>query len=146
MSEVNAIVPAESSKPKRRVLNIVFWIVQVLLALIYLTAGYQKAFLPFDAIVQTIFWVAYVPHALVRFIGVSELLGAIGLVVPAATKIQPRLTTIAAAGLALIMASATIMHAVRGEYSVLPFTLPLFYLNAFVAYGRTRLVPFASKK
>ncbi len=146
MSDANVTVPEASSKPKTRVLNIVLWAVQILLALSYLTAGYQKAFRPFDAIVQTIFWVAYVPHALVRFIGVSELLGAIGLVVPAVTRIQPRLTTMAAAGLTLIMASATIMHTVRGEYIALPTTLVLFCLAAFVTYGRWKLVPFATKK
>jgi uncharacterized membrane protein YphA (DoxX/SURF4 family) len=146
MSDANSIVTEISPIPKRRGINIVLWTVQILLALAYVTAGYQKAFLPLDQIVRTIFWVAYVPHALVRFIGVSELLGAIGLIVPVATRIQPRLTTFAVAGLALIMASATIMHAVRGEYSVLPFTLALFCLDAFVAYGRWRLVPVSEKK
>jgi uncharacterized membrane protein YphA (DoxX/SURF4 family) len=144
--ETTANIASVSSKPKGRALNVVLWIAQALLALLYVTAGVQKAFFPFDTLVQTIFWVAYVPHPLVRFIGVSELLGTIGLIVPALTGIRPRLTTLAAAGLTLIMASATIMHAVRGEYAVLPFTLFLFALDAFVAYGRWKLSPFSEKK
>jgi putative oxidoreductase len=146
MSETNFTVAAKSSNAKGRAMNLALWIVQILLTLAYLTAGYQKAFMPFDVIVQTIFWVAYVPHALVRFIGISELLGGIGLIVPAMTGIQPRLSALAAAGLALIMASASVMHAVRGEYIALPTTLLLLCLTAFVAYGRWRLVPIPAKK
>jgi putative oxidoreductase len=144
MTNTETPVTNVPTKPKRRAMNIVLWILQIVLAFLYLMAGFQKAFRPLDQIVETIFWVAYVPHWLVRFIGVSELLGAVGLIVPAATKIQPLLTTFAATGLAVIMASANIMHAVRGEYSVLPFTLVLFCLDAFVSYGRWNLVPFLS--
>ena len=132
-------------RSKRRALNIVLWIVQALLALAYVTAGVQKAFFSFDTLVQTIFWVAYVPHPLVRFIGASELLGAIGLIVPGATGIKPRLTTLAAAALTLIMASATVLHGVRGESVALPTTITLFLLDAFVAYGRWKLVPFSER-
>lgn len=142
MTETTATV---SPQPKRRALNITLWVVQVLLALAYLAAGIQKAFFSFDALATTIFWTVYVPHPLVRFIGVSELLGSVGLIVPAATGIQPRLATWAAAGLTLIMASATIMHAVRGETIALPTTITLFVLDAFVAYGRWKLAPFSEK-
>jgi putative oxidoreductase len=95
-------------------------------------------------IVKSIFWVAYTPALLVRFIGVSELLGAIGLVLPAALKIRPQLTTLAAAGLSLIMLLANLMHIYRGEFFVLPMTLVLLALAAFVAYGRWKLTPVAA--
>jgi len=144
--ETSVNAATTTSKPKGRVLNIVLWIVQALLALAYLTAGVQKTFLSFDKLVETIFWVAYVPHPLVRFIGISELLGAVGLIIPAATRIQPRLTTLAAVGLTLIMASATILHAVRGETIALPTTIILFLLDALVAYGRWKLSPISEKK
>jgi len=145
MTETTQPMANVSPRQKGWGLNIALWIVQVLLALAYLAAGIQKAFFSFDTLATTIFWTVYVPHPLVRFIGATELLGAIGLIVPAATRIQPRLTTVAAAGLTLIMASATIMHAVRGETIALPTTIVLFCLDAFVSYGRWKLAPIAQK-
>lgn len=108
-------------------------------------AGYPKAFQQLDIVAQSVFWVTDVPSALVRFIGVSELLGAIGLILPAVTRIQSRLTVFAAAGLAVVMANASIFHAFRGEFFALPMTVVVFALAAFVVYGRWRLVPFSSR-
>ncbi len=126
-------------------LNITLWVLQVVLAAMYLMAGYQKTFGDLDVVVKTIFWIAYTPAPLVRFIGVSELLGAIGLILPAALKIRPQLTTLAAAGLTTIMLLANLMHIYRGEYFVLPMTLLLFAMAAFVAYGRWKLAPVTAK-
>jgi hypothetical protein len=108
-------------------------------------AGYQKAFGDLAVVVKTIFWVAYTPAPLVRFIGTCELLGAVGLILPAALKIRPQFTTLAAAGLSLIMLLANILHIYRGEYYVLPMTLLLLAMAAFVAYGRWKLAPFTPK-
>ena len=126
-------------------LNITLWVIQVVLAAMYLMAGYQKAFGDLAVAVKTIFWVAYTPAPLVRFIGTCELLGAVGLILPAALKIRPQLTTLAAAGLSLIMLLANILHIYRGEYYVLPMTLLLLAMAAFVAYGRWKLAPFTPK-
>jgi putative oxidoreductase len=120
-------------------------VLQVVLAAMYLMAGYQKAFGDLAVVVKSIFWVAYTPAPLVRFIGTCELLGAVGLILPAALKIRPQLTTLAAAGLSLIMLLANIMHIYRGEYYVLPMTLLLLAMAAFVAYGRWKLAPFTPK-
>jgi uncharacterized membrane protein YphA (DoxX/SURF4 family) len=126
-------------------LNITLWVIQVVLAVMYLMAGYQKAFGDLAVVVKTIFWVAYTPAPLVRFIGTCELLGAVGLILPAALKIRPQFTTLAAAGLSLIMLLANILHIYRGEYYVLPMTLLLLAMAAFVAYGRWKLAPFTPK-
>ena len=126
-------------------LNITLWVLQVVLSAMYLMAGYQKTFGDLDVVVKTIFWIAYTPAPLVRFIGVSELLGAIGLILPAALKIRPQLTTLAAAGLTTIMLLANLMHIYRGEYFVLPMTLLPFAMAAFVAYGRWKLAPVTAK-
>ena len=126
-------------------LNITLWVIQVVLAVMYLMAGYQKAFGDLAVVVKTIFWVAYTPAPLVRFIGTCELLGAVGLILPAALKIRPQLTTLAAAGLSLIMLLANIMHIYRAEYYVLPMTLLLLAMAAFVAYGRWKLAPSTPK-
>lgn len=126
-------------------LNITLWVLQVVLAAMYLMAGYQKAFGDLAVVVKSIFWIAYTPAPLVRFIGISELLGAFGLILPAALKIRPQLTTLAAAGLSLIMLLANLMHTYRGEFFVLPMTLVMLAMAAFVAYGRWKLAPFTMK-
>jgi uncharacterized membrane protein YphA (DoxX/SURF4 family) len=123
-------------------MNIVLWIVQILLAAAFLMAGFSKAFQPIEALGQMIPWTLDIPLALVRFIGVSELLAGIGLIAPALTGIKPRLTILAAAGIILVMVSAVIFHLVRGEYGYIAFNLVLLALAAFVAYGRWKVAPF----
>ena len=81
------------------------------------------------------------PLPLVRFIGVSELAGAIGLILPAATKIKPTLTPLAALGLLTIMILAMAFHLSRGEAQALPINMALGGLAAFVAWGRTKKAP-----
>jgi len=130
-----------AEKPSNKKLGVFLWVLQIVLAVMYLMAGIQKAFGDLSVVVKTIFWIAFTPPLLVRFIGVSELLGAIGLILPAALKIRPQLTTLAAAGLALIMLLANLMHIYRGEFFVLPMTLLMFAMAGFVAYGRWKLAP-----
>ncbi len=126
-------------------MNIVLWILQILLALLYLNAGFLKTFKPIEEIAPAIFWAPSLPVPLVRFIGISELLGALGLILPGALNIQPQLTTLAAGGLTLIMLLANIFHIFRGEFFVLPMTGILLLLLAFVTYGRWKLFPLTRR-
>jgi hypothetical protein len=87
-------------------------------------------------------WVRDVPEPLVRFIGTAEILGGIGLIVPALTHIQPWLTPLAASGLAALMIVAVAFHIVRSEWRNLSVNVLLLALAAFVAYGRFVLAPF----
>ena len=114
------------------------WIVQVLLALAFFAAGAMKLTQPIDALAAQLAWPGDVPEGLVRFIGAAELLGAIGLIVPAATRILPWFTPLAALGLGLIMVLATVFHITRGEFIAVPVTLVQFALATFVVYGRRR--------
>ena len=134
-----------AEQPSNKKLGVFLWVLQIVLAVMYLMAGIQKAFGDLSVVVKTIFWIAFTPPLLVRFIGVSELLGEIGLILPAALKIRPQLTTLAAAGLALIMLLANLMHIYRGEFFVLPMTLLMFAMAGFVAYGRWKLAPVTPK-
>jgi len=123
-------------------MHILLWIAQVLLACAFGMAGVMKATQPIDALTQAgIAWASQVPLALVRFIGVSELLGAIGLILPAATKIKPFLTPLAALGLLTIMILAMAFHLSRGEIQATPINIVLGGLAAFVAWGRTKKAP-----
>lgn len=95
-------------------MNVILWILQILFALMFLSAGYLKTFKPIAEIAGTIFWAPRVPELLVRFIGISELCGAFGLILPALLKIRSEFSTIAASCLALVMLLANIYHIVYG--------------------------------
>ena len=116
-----------------------------MLALLYASAGFMKTFRPIAEIAPIITWAPSLPEFLVRIIGISELLGAAGLILPAAFNIRPQLTTLAAAGIATIMLLANIFHVFRGEFFVLPMTGTLFVFASFVTYGRLKLVSFTQK-
>lgn len=128
-----------------RALHVALWAAQVLLAVLFLAAGAFKATQPIDELAKAMPWVGYSPAALVRFVGVAEVLGAVGLVVPAATRVLPVLTPAAAAGLATIMALAVGMHGTHGEWGGVPVNLVLGGLAAFVAWGRWGRAPIAAR-
>lgn len=121
-------------------LNLALWAVQVLLALLYLAAGAAKISQPIDALAAMgMSFVVHVPEAFTRLIGILEILGAVGLILPAATRIQPGLTTLAALGLALLQVGAIVTHALLGETATtLPVNLVLLAAALFVAWGRSR--------
>ena len=123
-------------------MKIALWVVQILLALAFGASGFMKLTLPIaDIAANTGPWATAVPALLVRFIGLSEVAGALGLILPAVTRIQPRLTSLAAIGLAIIMILAAIFHATRGEFAAILPNVVLLALAAFVAYGRMNLAP-----
>ncbi|MCB0044674.1 MAG: DoxX family protein [Caldilineaceae bacterium] len=105
-------------------------------------AGVTKAF-QYERAKASLPWVKDTPRGLVTFIGISELLGGLGLVLPALTGIWPVLTPLAALGLALIMVLAIIFHAMRRESQAIVFNVVLLVLAVFVAYGRFTLVPLS---
>jgi putative oxidoreductase len=119
----------------------VLWLLQVLLCLFFLSSGAMKLFQPYEVLAAQMTWVGDVPPWLVLVIGLTEVLGAIGLVLPAATRVLPWLTPLAAAGLALEMLLATLFHLSRGEVTMAPVPLVFGLLSTFVAFGRHRLAP-----
>lgn len=121
------------------------WIIQILLALAFVAAGFMKLTMPVEQLAQNMAWTADVPVWLLRFIGLAELAGGLGLVLPAITRIQPQLTPLAAAGLALDMFLAAGFHLLRGEFGLIVPNLVLLALAAFVAYGRWNLLPIAPR-
>lgn len=124
-----------------RILNIVLWAAQVVLAILFLMAGMMKTTLPIDQLSLSVPWAKDVPQALVRFIGISELLGSIGLLLPGVFRIKPRLTPYAASGLLTIQVFAMIFHFSRGEYGAIGFNLALAMAATFIAWGRFKKLP-----
>jgi hypothetical protein len=113
------------------------WIVQGLLAALFLFAGGMKLVLPLEALKGPV----TLPGWFLRFIGVSEVLGALGLILPGLLRIRPGLTPLAAAGLVIIMIGATGIGLMVGDVAVTLISLVVGLLAAFVAYGRWRLAP-----
>jgi DoxX-like family len=124
-------------RPAGGKLNALLWVIQALLALVFLFAGGVKLFLPIAAMAKQV----ALPGWFLRFIGTAEVLGALGLLLPGITRIRTGLTPLAASGLVIIMIGATWITAAKvGIVSALsPLVVGLF--AAFVAYARWRLAP-----
>lgn len=117
-------------------MNIALWIAQGLLAAMYLMAGTMKTFQT-EKVRPTMTWTQGRSDAFVRFVGISELLGAIGLILPMLTGILPWLTPIAAIGLALIQLLAIVTeHLPKKEFNIIPVNVVLLGLAFFVVFGR----------
>jgi hypothetical protein len=124
--------------------NYVLWIVQGLLALIFLFTGGTKLILPIEVLTEQ----TPLPELFVRFLGVAEVLGAIGLILPGLLRIWPVLTPLAASGLVIIVTGATVLTLVGvvpvgAALALIPLVVGL--LSAFVAYGRWRLAPLGRR-
>jgi putative oxidoreductase len=136
---------ADSPASGGKALRIGLWVVQVLLAAGFAGAGFAKVATPLPELAQQLPYTADLPGWLVRFIGASEIAGAIGVLVPALLRIAPILTPLASGGLLLVMVLASLFHAARGEWSDIPITLVLGALAAFVTWGRLKKAPIRSR-
>ena len=117
-------------------MNIALWIVQGLLAAMFTMAGIMKSTQPKEKLAANMPWVNDYSATQVKLIGILELLGGLGTIIPWATGIAPILSPIAAAALGLTMVGAGIYHIGKGEYKETGFNAVLLLLCAFVAYGR----------
>ena len=126
-------------------MNIAIWGVQVLLAVFFILFGFMKTFLPIDGISDMMPFVLDVPELLVRFIGIAEIAGGLGLILPSITRVLPWLTIAAAGGLGIDMVLATIFHISRGEFPNIIITIVLLALLAFVVYGRWKIAPIEAR-
>ena len=120
-------------------MNIALWILQLLLALIFLFAGGMKLVLPIEEMMKQM--PLPLPGLFLRFTGVVEVLGAIGVILPGLLRIRPGLTPLAAAGLVIVMIGATVYTLAAGDIASALIPVVVGLLAAFVAYGRWRLTP-----
>lgn len=128
-----------------KAVNLLLWTAQILLGLLFALAGAMKATLPLDQLAQMMAWVPSFPPALVRFVGISDFLGGIGLILPAALRIRPQLTSWAAIGLSVIMVLAAALHASRSEYAVIGVNAVFLLMLLFIAWGRMKIAPIQPK-
>jgi len=126
--------------------NIALWVGQALLAGVYVMAGFMKVSQPIDALVASgLTYAGDYPELLTRFVGTMEILGAIGIILPAATRTLPGLTPLAAVGFSVIQVLAFGLHTMRGEYGVLPVNIVLLALSLFVLWGRLLKAPVTAR-
>ena len=123
-------------------MNILLWIIQAFLALLFIFAGSMKFVMPVEEMNRQA--PVVLPGLFLHFIGVCEILGGLGLILPALLRIKPGLTPLAAVGLAIITLGATVITMKGGiAMAMVPFVVCL--LSIFVAYGRWRVAPVHAK-
>jgi uncharacterized membrane protein YphA (DoxX/SURF4 family) len=126
----------ETGQPRRK-LNFLLWIIQILLALLFIFSGTMKFIMPVAEMTREIPFPGWFLH----FIGASEIAGGLGLVLPELLKIRRELTPLAAAGLFIIMIGATVINLKVGPRGAALITAPVGLLLVFVAYSRWRTFP-----
>jgi uncharacterized membrane protein YphA (DoxX/SURF4 family) len=126
-----------STNPPDRKTNVVLWILQVLLAVLFMFAGVMKFVMPIEEMTRQI----ALPGLFLHFIGVAEILGAIGLILPGILRIRTGLTPLAAAALVVIMVGATVVNLMTGQQGGALTTVVVGLLLALVAYSRWRMAP-----
>jgi putative oxidoreductase len=133
-------------KTSSKGIHVALWVVQVLAAVAFGMSGMMVLGTPIDELVEKgLLFADRMPEGVVRFIGASKALGAVGLILPAATRIAPVLTPIAAALLLLVMVLAAGHHVIYDEISAIMPNLILGSLAAFVAWGRFKISPISKK-
>lgn len=125
-------------------MNIFLWILQILLGLYFLAIGIMHFIIP-PGLPPAMGWMYELTPTLHYISGIAEILGGLGLILPAVTRIQTRLVPLAALGLSLVMLGAIVYHAMRGEFQNIVFNVVLVALSAFVAYGRWKLRPLKDR-
>lgn len=124
-----------------RILHLILWTAQLLLAAGLAWAASMKLFQPVEKLSAMWPWTGQVGHGLVVFTGIADLCAALGLVLPAWLRIAPRLTPVTAVAVVVLMLCAGIFHIVRGEVSVIGVNLFFAAVAVFIAWGRWKKVP-----
>lgn len=130
------------TKGSSKKVGVLLWTLQGLLAALFLFAGAMKLITPLEVLVAQ----SALPGWFLLFIGVAELLGGLGLILPGLVHIQTRLTPLAAAGLVIIMFGATALMVADGQAAPAVIPLVIGVLAAFVAYGRLELLPHRERR
>ena len=122
-------------------LRVGIWVAQFVLAALFILSAFMKIATPIPELAKMMPWTGQHSELFVRFIGVVDLVGGLGLLLPALTRITPQLTVLAALGCSVLQVLAMIFHLSRGEAPVIPLNIVLLSLSLFVLWGRARKAP-----
>lgn len=143
MLSISTVSP---TPPAGKLLLIGLWTTQVLIFVAFAVFGGMKLFMPVDQLAAMWVWPGEVPVWFLRLMGVIDIAGGIGVLWPALTRIQPRLTVLAALGCVILQIAAIIFHLSRGEAPALPLNFILLALTAFILWGRSKRAPIAPRR
>ncbi|MCP3394054.1 DoxX family protein [Bradyrhizobium sp. CCGB12] len=129
-----------------RALRIGLWTAQVVLAFVFISAGLVKLTTPIPELAAMMPWAGQYSETFVRSIALVDLAGGIGILLPALTRILPRLTVLAALGCTVLQLFALVFHLSRGEAAVTPLNVVLLALSLFVLWGRNSKAPIAPRQ
>lgn len=127
-----------------KTIHVTLWAAQILVALFLITGAALK-FQPIEKITPMMPWTGQVPAAVVRWLGVIDLLGALGLILPSLLRMKPLLAVWAAIGVVVLMICATVFHVSRGEASVIGMNIFCAFIAIFIAWGRLKKAPITAK-
>lgn len=133
------------SNTQSKGLNLALWVVQTLLAVTFVGTGVWKLLTPVADLAAKMPWMGEVSPAFLHTTAVLDLLGGVGVFLPSATGIAPRLSALAALGCVGLMASAIVFHLQRGEAASTPFNVVMAALSAIVAWGRYASAPISRR-
>ncbi|POP83784.1 hypothetical protein BKM77_15115 [Pseudomonas syringae] len=134
-----------STTSTSRSLLFALWAAQGLLFAAFTMSGFMKLMTPIPELSAMMPWTGELSETFVRFIGLVDLAGGLGILLPALTRIQPRLGVLAALGIIILQVLAIFFHGSRGEWMVLPLNFVLLPLAVFVLWGRHRKAPIAAR-
>lgn len=129
-----------------RALRLGLWAAQIALAFVFVSAGFVKLTTPIPQLAAMMPWTGQYSETFVRAIALVDLAGGLGILLPALTRILPRLTVLAALGCAVLQVIALVFHLSRGEAAVTPLNVVLLALSLFVLWGRNNKAPIAPRQ
>lgn len=145
MSSTLSPSPQAADRSSGKALHIGLWTAQCLVTLVFVLAGFTKLTTPIPDLSMMMPWTGQLPEMFVRSIGAVDIAGGLGIILPAATRILPRLTVLTALCCVVLQIVAMAFHVSRGEISVLPLNLVLLTLSAFILWGRSTRAPVAPR-
>jgi uncharacterized membrane protein YphA (DoxX/SURF4 family) len=126
-----------------KVLHVTLWVAQLILATSFIWAGMMKLFQPVEKLSEMWLWTSQVPVAVLKFTGIVDVLGGIGLILPSLLRIKPKLTLLTAVAIIVLMVCASIFHISRGEASQIGANIVFAIIAAFIAWGRLKKASIA---
>ena len=132
------------ANPPRRALGAGLWAAQIVIAFFMLFGAYMKLAAPAEEVARMMVWAPQYP-TLKTFTGFVDLLGGLGILLPALTRIEPNLTVLAARCIIVLQVLAFGFHAMRGEWPTTPLNVILLALTVFVLWGRSKAAPIAAR-